>query len=112
MGVPTLAWGLLLWGMGALVGLVLLSYLVAVSAFFYIYHSAATRIPGRARLVRALFRRSAAEVDDYRATADPENLAQTDTLIVEHTKIYVKKALGCTVWILLLALTVFVVGRR
>ena len=51
-------------------------------------------------------------MDDYRATADPENLAQTDTLIVEHTKIYVKKALGCTVWILLLALTIFVVGRR
>lgn len=27
------------------------------------------------------------------------------------TRIPVKKALGCTVWILLLALTVFVVGR-
>ena len=60
MDVSTLAWGPLLWGMGALIGLVLLCYLVAVSAFVYIYHSAATRIPGRAKLVRAVFRGYAA----------------------------------------------------
>ena len=105
----TLPWRHLAWGLGILIAVMILYYLVAGLAFFYIYHAAAARRTGLARLVRALFRRSAAEVDDHRSKLDPGILARSDARIVEHTKIYVKKALGCSVWILLLALTIFLV---
>lgn len=107
----SIPWETLAWGMGLLVSGVVLYYLASAGAWYFIYHSAATRSPGRARFVRAVFRGMAAEVDDHRAKVDPEVLARSDARIVEHTKIYGKKALGCAVWLLLLALTIVVVGR-
>jgi hypothetical protein len=111
MEASALSWKSLAWGIGLVAALVLLYYAVYVSAWLYLYNCAATADPRRGRLVRALFRSIAVDIDRHRAELDPDVLARSDARMARNMGIYGRKALGCALWLALLGLTFFLVSR-